>query len=51
MSYRQLADALLARVPDAFAAVVTGDEVAKGKPDPEAYLLAAKRLASLIGKS
>ena len=44
MSYRQLADALLARVPEAFAAVVTGDEVTNGKPDPEAYLLAAKRL-------
>ncbi|MCR6713466.1 MAG: HAD family phosphatase [Demequina sp.] len=44
MSYRQLADALLARVPEAFAVVVTGDEVSKGKPDPEAYLVAAKRL-------
>lgn len=44
MSYKQLADALLARVPEAFAVVVTGDEVVNGKPDPEAYLLAAKRL-------
>lgn len=44
MSYRRLADALLARVPEAFAVVVTGDEVRNGKPDPEAYLLAAKRL-------
>jgi len=44
MSYRQLADALLARVPEAFAVVVTGDEVENGKPHPEAYLLAAKRL-------
>ncbi|MGC4173749.1 HAD family hydrolase [Demequina sp.] len=44
MSYKQLADALLARVPEAFAVVVTGDEVAKGKPDPEAFLLAASRL-------
>jgi len=44
MSYKQLADALLARVPEAFAVVVTGDEVARGKPDPEAFLLAAKRL-------
>lgn len=44
MSYRQLADALLARVPEAFAVVVTGDEVVRGKPDPEAYLLAARRL-------
>jgi HAD superfamily hydrolase (TIGR01509 family) len=44
MSYKQLADALLARVPEAFAVVVTGDEVTRGKPDPEAFLLAAKRL-------
>jgi HAD superfamily hydrolase (TIGR01509 family) len=44
MSYKQLADALLARVPEAFAVVVTGDEVRNGKPDPEAYLVAAKRL-------
>lgn len=50
MSYRQLADALLARVPEAFAAVVTGDEVTNGKPDPEAYLLAAKRLGVDITK-
>jgi len=27
-----------------FSAVVTGDDVAAGKPDPEIYLLAAKRL-------
>ena len=40
----RLVDALLARVPEAFAVVVTGDEVRNGKPDPEAYLLAAKRL-------
>ncbi len=44
MSYRQLANALLARVPEAFAAVVTGDEVTNGKPHPEAYLVAAARL-------
>jgi len=44
MSYRQLADALLARVPEAFAVVVTGDEVQRGKPDPEAFVLAARRL-------
>ena len=28
-----------------FEAVVTGDEIARGKPDPEIYLLAARRLA------
>ena len=44
MSYRSMAEALLARVPEAFAAVVTGDEVVNGKPDPEAFLLAATRL-------
>jgi HAD superfamily hydrolase (TIGR01509 family) len=50
MSYKQLADALLARVPEAFAVVVTGDEVSRGKPDPEAYLLAAKRLGVDVTK-
>ncbi|MFW7415005.1 HAD family hydrolase [Demequina sp. SO4-18] len=44
MSYARLADAFLAQVPDAFAAVVTGDQVARGKPDPEAYLTAATLL-------
>lgn len=43
-SYRPLVDALLARVPDAFAVVVTGEDVKRGKPDPEAYQLAATRL-------
>ncbi|MDQ1586093.1 MAG: hypothetical protein QOH80_1458, partial [Actinomycetota bacterium] len=31
--------------PNTFAAVVTGDEVEHGKPHPEAYLEAARRLA------
>ncbi|MDN4479348.1 HAD family hydrolase [Demequina muriae] len=44
MSYTRLADAFLAQVPDAFAVVVTGDEVERGKPDPESYLTAAARL-------
>ncbi len=45
MSWRPLADALLAALPvGTFAAAVTGDEVTRGKPDPEAYLLAATRL-------
>lgn len=44
MSYSRLADAFLAQAPDAFAVVVTGDEVSRGKPDPEAYLTAAERL-------
>ncbi len=29
---------------DVFGAVVTGDQVRHGKPDPEAYLMAARRL-------
>ncbi|WP_238581631.1 HAD family hydrolase [Demequina aestuarii] len=44
MSYSTLADAFLAQVPEAFAVVVTGDQVARGKPDPEAYLTAARLL-------
>ena len=45
MSYARLADAVLAPLPDgAFATVVTGDEVRHGKPHPEPYLTAARRL-------
>jgi HAD superfamily hydrolase (TIGR01509 family) len=33
-------------VAGAFAAVVSGDEVAHGKPDPAVYLLAAERLGA-----
>lgn len=45
MSWRPLADAVLLALPaGTFSAVVTGDEVSAGKPDPEAYLLAAERL-------
>ncbi|MDN4484344.1 HAD family hydrolase [Demequina lignilytica] len=44
MSYSRLADAVVSRVPDAFAVVVTGDQVTHGKPHPEAYLTAAQRL-------
>jgi HAD superfamily hydrolase (TIGR01509 family) len=46
MSYTRLAAAVTRHLPaDAFRAVVTGDEVLHGKPDPEAYLTAAARLA------
>ncbi len=48
MSYTRLADAFLASVPDAFAVVVTGDRVSRGKPDPEAYLTAASELGVAI---
>ncbi|WP_234996484.1 HAD family phosphatase [Demequina sp. NBRC 110054] len=44
MSYARLAAAFQARAPEAFQVVVSGDEVERGKPDPEAYLLAASRL-------
>ena len=45
MSYARLAATLVAQLPrGAFATVVSGDEVADGKPHPEAYLTAAERL-------
>ena len=45
MSYRRLVDAILAGLPSGtFGAVVTGDEVVNGKPDPEPYLTAAALL-------
>lgn len=46
-SCRQVVDGLLAALPDEpFDVVVTGDDVERMKPDPEPYLLAAKRLAT-----
>ncbi|HUP99509.1 MAG TPA: HAD family phosphatase [Aeromicrobium sp.] len=42
MSYAPIATAVAHHVP--FAAVVTGDAVVMGKPDPEAYLTAASLL-------
>ena len=45
MSWRTLADAVVTTLPEGtFAAVVTGDEVARGKPHPEPYLTAARVL-------
>ena len=45
MSYRVLAEAVIAQLPpQTFAAVLTGDEVAHGKPHPEPYLAAAAQL-------
>lgn len=44
-SYRVLVDAVLRALPGhPFATSVAGDEVERGKPDPESYLLAAARL-------
>jgi HAD superfamily hydrolase (TIGR01509 family) len=47
MSYARLANTLTALLPaGTFATVVTGDQVADGKPHPEAYLTAAQRLGA-----
>jgi HAD superfamily hydrolase (TIGR01509 family) len=43
-SYRVLVDAVLAHDPGPFALTLAGDEVGRGKPDPEPYLTAAVRL-------
>lgn len=45
MSYTRLAKIMVELLPaGTFTAVVTGDQVADGKPHPEAYLTAAARL-------
>jgi HAD superfamily hydrolase (TIGR01509 family) len=44
MSWRRFTHAVADLLPDAFAAVVSGDDVLKGKPDPEPYLLGASKL-------
>ena len=45
MSYARLATPIVAALPpDTFAAVVTGEVVDHGKPHPEPYLAAARRL-------
>src|SRR5699024_8683753 len=42
MSYQQLADVVIEMLPaGTFDTVVTGDQVNRGKPHPEPYLLAA----------
>src|SRR6476660_7266521 len=52
MSWRSLADAVLAALPDdTFSAVITGDEVEHGKPHPEPYLAAARALGVEVGSS
>lgn len=44
--YRKVINAVLARlkIADYFSVIVSGEETAKGKPDPEVFLTAAKRL-------
>ncbi|WP_345031026.1 HAD family phosphatase [Brevibacterium pityocampae] len=45
MSYRRLAEAVVAACPPgSFRALVTGDEVPAGKPDPAPYVLGAEAL-------
>ena len=44
MSWRSLADAVLAELPGAFAQVITGDVVEHGKPHPEPYWAACRAL-------
>lgn len=45
MSMRRMALAVAGSAPfDAFDVVIAGDDVSKGKPDPEAYLAAASAL-------
>ena len=46
MSYERFVAPILAHLPaGSFRAVVTGDSVTRGKPDPEPYLTAARLLA------
>ena len=44
MSIGELVDVFVDAAGGVFSAVVTGDDVRRGKPDPEAYLMAAERL-------
>ena len=50
MSYTRFVEPILAGLPaDTFDTVVTGDAVDRGKPHPEPYLTAARRLDVLAG--
>jgi len=50
MSYRQMADSVVAALPEGmFGQVVAGDEVTHGKPHPEPYLTAARLLDVPVG--
>lgn len=44
MSFGDLVGAFVDAAGGVFSAVVTGDQVRNGKPDPEAYVMAAQRL-------
>lgn len=43
-AYRTLRTLQLLKLEDRFATVITGDDVAQGKPDPSVYRLAAERM-------
>ena len=43
-SQRRFVDAVLAQTGLRFPVIVTGSDVSRGKPDPEPYLLATRRL-------
>ncbi len=50
MSYARFVEPIVAALPEgSFGVVVTGDAVDLGKPHPEAYLTAARRLDVLAG--
>lgn len=52
MSYQRLADAVIGQLPEqSFTVLVTGDQVRRGKPHPEAYLTACRRLGVLPARS
>ncbi len=52
MSYERFAATVVDAAPDgSFAAVVTGDQVTRGKPDPEAYRVACERLGVEPGRT
>jgi HAD superfamily hydrolase (TIGR01509 family) len=51
MSWTQLVEPIVAHLPNGvFATVVTGDAVDRGKPHPEPYLTAARRLDVLASE-
>jgi HAD superfamily hydrolase (TIGR01509 family) len=49
-SYRVLVDAVLAHGVGPFALTLAGDEVVRGKPDPEPYRTAAARLGADLAR-
>jgi HAD superfamily hydrolase (TIGR01509 family) len=44
MSWRRFTTAVAGLVPGTFAVIVSGDEVQRGKPEPDAYLIGAAKL-------